>query len=308
MMKLDWLGIILTAAMYSCFVVAFSFGGVQWSWSDGRFIALVVLSVVFLVAFAITQRIALFTNKTDRLFPCEFLHDTQLVMLYIAMACGGAGLFVAIYYIPLYFLFVHGESGTEAAIRLLPFVCFYVTAILVCGYALPRTGYHVVWYLVSGVLLTAGGAAMYTIKVDSPASYTYGFSVLLGFGLTSSQAGYYVATSLVEPERVPEVIQFLNISQGQSQMLGLAIASAIFQSEAFKGLQSVLKGEDFSVEEIRAALAGSSSKVLETVSSELRHGCLVVLVDTISKIWIMVLVAGALLTVCSCFLSKKRFP
>lgn len=305
--KLDWLGIVLFAALYVSFVLAFSFGGPVWPWDDARFIVLVVLSIVFLITFAITQHYAIFTNKTERLFPCDLLKNFQLFLLWIAMACGGAGLFVAIYYIPLYFLFVHGETGTEAAVRLLPFVCFYVTSILVAGYAIPRAGYHMVWYLVSGILLTAGGAAMHTIKVDSPTSYTYGFSALLGFGLTTSQAGYAVAARLVEPNRLPEVIQFLNISQGQSQMLGLAIASAIFQSKACNGIKNVLDGQGFSTEQIRAAIAGARSEVLETISPELRARCLDVLVRTIADIWFMVVAAGALMTVCACFLSKKRF-
>ncbi|KPM45413.1 hypothetical protein AK830_g1233 [Neonectria ditissima] len=305
--KLDWLGIILTAALYLCFVCAFTFGGPEWAWNDARFIVLVILFILFLAAFIVTQHYAVFTTKADRLFPCEFVGDLQLAILYIAMACGGAGLFVAVYYIPLYFLFVHGDTGTEAAVRLLPFICFYVTAILGCGYAMPRTGYHLAWYLVSGVLLTAGGAAMYTIKVDSPASYTYGFSALIGFGLTVSQAGYAVAGRLVEPDRMADVIQFLNISQGQSQMLGLAIASAIFQSKAFDGMKEVLDGQGFSTKEIRAAIAGSQSKVLESISPELREQCLDVLVKTIADIWIMVIVAGGLLTVCAGFLSRKRF-
>ncbi|CAM1511792.1 Fc.00g093050.m01.CDS01 [Cosmosporella sp. VM-42] len=305
--RLDWLGIILFAGLYVCFVLAFTFGGAIWPWDDGRFLALVVLFVVFLAAFAITQHHAVLTTKTDRLFPCDFLGNLQLFLLWITIACGGAGLFVAIYYIPLYFLFVHGDTGTQAAIRLLPLVCFYVTAILVCGYGMPRTGHHMVWYLVSSLFLTAGGAAMYTIKVDSPASYTYGFSVLLGLGLTTSQAGYSVASHLVKSERVPEVIQFLNISQGQSQMLGLCIASAIFQSKAFDGMKAVLDGHGFSTDEILAAIAGSRSKVFESISPELRRRCLDVLVSTISDIWIMVIAAGALMTICSFFLSRKRF-
>ncbi|KAK7403166.1 hypothetical protein QQX98_011070 [Neonectria punicea] len=305
--KLDWLGIVLTAALYACFVCAFTFGGPEWAWSDARFIVLVVLFILFLAAFVVTQHYAVFTTKADRLFPCEFVGDLQLVVLYIAMACGGAALFVAVYYIPLYFLFVHGDTGTEAAVRLLPFICFYVTAILGCGYAMPRTGYHMVYYLVSGILLTAGGAAMYTIEADSPASYTYGFSALIGFGLTVSQAGYAVAGRLVGPDRMADVIQFLNISQGQSQMLGLAIASAVFQSKAFDGMKEALDGQGFSTEEIRAAIAGSQSKVLESIGPELRERCLDVLVETIADIWIMVIAAGALLTICACFLSRKRF-
>ncbi|KAF7563283.1 hypothetical protein G7046_g841 [Stylonectria norvegica] len=307
MRKLDWLGIVLTCGLYVCIVLAFTFGGPIWAWSDGRFIALVVLFVVFTAALAVTQQFAVLTTKTDRLFPCDFMGNPQLILLYICMACGGASLFVATYYIPLYFLFVHGDTGTQAAVRLLPFVCFYVTSILFCGWALPRTGYHMAWYLVSGMFLTAGGAAMYTIKADSPASYTYGFSVLLGLGLTYTQAGYSVTSSIVSPDRMSDAIQFMNVAQGQSQMLGLVIASAIFQSKAFEGMKAVLQGQNFSTEEIRAAIAGSQSKVFETISPELRARCTDVIVKTISDIWIMVITAGALLIVCSLFLTKKRF-
>lgn len=298
---------ILFAGIFVSFVLAFTFGGPIWPWDDGRFIALVVLSVVFFITFAITQHYAVFTTKTHRLFPCDLLKNFQLFLLWIAIACGGAGLFVAVYYIPLYFLFVHGESGTEAAIRLLPLICFYVTAILFAGYAMPRTGYPIIYYLFSGIFLTAGGAAMHTIKVDSPSSHTYGFSILLGFGLTASQAGYAVASHLVEPERLADVIQFLNLSQGQSQLFGLLIGSAIFQSKAYEGIKSVLSDQGFTNEELRGAIAGSRSKVLESISPELRAQCIDVLVHTIADIWIMVIAAGALLIICSCFLSRKRF-
>ncbi|KAK9486442.1 major facilitator superfamily domain-containing protein [Lipomyces starkeyi] len=301
---LDWLGIILTAAIYVCFVLAFTFGGALWDWNDRSFIALVVLFVIFTTAFAITQYFAVFTNNTDRLFPCEFLGNFQLVLLYICMACGGASLFVVVYYIPFYFLFVHGASSIEAAIRLLP----YVTAILSCGYAMPRMGYHKVWYLFTGIVLTAGGAAMYTMKATSPPAHVYGFSVLLGLGLTVSQAGYDVTTRLVKADKISEAIQFMNISQGHSQLLGLAIASAIFQSEAFRGMKDLLGGMGFSDSEIQRAIAGSRSQLLEAISPELRAKCLDIIVHIIDLEWVLVMAAGALQTICALFMWRRRFP
>jgi hypothetical protein len=305
--RLDWLGILLTAVMYVCFVVALGFGGTIWNWNDARFIALMVISGIAVIAFAITQHLTVFTNKLDRLFPCEFLGNPQLVLLYIAMSCGGAALFVATYYIPLYFLFVHGESGTEAAVRLLPFMAFYVFAILLCGYAMPVVGHAWAWYLFSGLLLTAGGSAMYTINSHTPLSHTYGFFVLLGLGLTISQAGYALAPHLVKADRVPEVIQFLNISQGQSQMLGLVVASAIFQNEALRGLRTALAGRGYTGAEIQGAVAGSQSELIREAGPELRELVLNVIVGTIQKEYILIMTAGALLTVCALLLPKKRF-
>ena len=72
------------------------------------------------------------------------------------MACGGVALFVAVYYIPLYFQFVHGDSGIMSAVRLLPFICFYVATILLCGWLMPMTGYFILWYLASGILMLIG--------------------------------------------------------------------------------------------------------------------------------------------------------
>ena len=304
---LDWLGTVLTAGLYVSFTMAFSFGGAIWHWKDGRVIALIVVFGILTTTFGVTQCYSVLTNETDRLFPCEFLRDPQLILLYVCMACGGAALFVSIYYIPLYFLFVHGDSGTQAAVRLLPLICLYVATILVCGATMGRTGYHMVWYLLSGIFLTCGSAAMYTVRADTAPANIDGYGILLGLGMATTQAGYAVGPLLVKPDRVTEVIQFLNISQGQSQLFGLTIASAIFQSTTFSGLKTVLAGTGYSDNEIRAAIAGAKSTVLETANPELRARCIDVLVRSIGDDWILVIAAGTLYTLCSCFLTRRRF-
>lgn len=304
---LDWLGAVLTAGLYVSFTMAFGFGGSVYEWHDGRVVALIVVFGVLTVIFSVTQGYSVFTTKIDRLFPCEFLRDPQLILLYVCMSCGGAALFVSVYYIPLYFLFVHGDTGTEAAVRLLPFICFYVATILTCGALMSRTGYHMVWYLFSGVFMTCGGATMHAVRYDTPASKIYGYSVLLGLGMTTTQAGYAAGPLLVKPERVAEVIQYLNYSQGSSQLIGLAIASCIFQSLGFSRLQAVLEGKGYSDGEIRAAIAGAHSEVLQSMSPELRDRAVDAIVRTIGDVWAMVIAAGALWTGCSLLLTRKRF-
>ena len=305
--KLDWLGITLIAGLFGCFTVALAYGGSIWSWNDGRFIALIIVFGILTVAFCMTQYYAVFTNKVDRLFPCEFVEDLQLVLLYVCMACGGAALFVSLYYIPLYFLFVHGDSGTQAAVRLLPFICFYVATILICGAVMGRTGYHMVWYLLSGIFITCGAAAMYTVRQDTSPRNISGYTTLVGLGMTCTQAGYAVGPLLVKPDRVAELIQFLNFSQGSSQLIGLAIASSVFQNVTFAGLKKILAGQGFSDTEIQAAIAGSRSRVLEETSPDVRLRCIGVIVQSIDDAWILVIAAGALWTLCSCSLTRKRF-
>ena len=192
------------------------------------------------IIFGVTQYYSILTNREDRLFPCEFVADPQLILLYICMACGGAALFVFIYGIPFYFLFVHNDGGTEAAIRLLPFICFYIAMTLFCGATMGRTGYHMVWYLVSGIFLTICGATMYTVNADTAPRNLYGYGIILGLGMTTTQAGYAVGPLLVKLDQVAELIQVLNVSQGSSQLIGSTLASAIFQSLTFPRLKAVL--------------------------------------------------------------------
>lgn len=304
---IDWLGILLNSSMYCCFTVAFLFGGVLWEWSDGRTIAFIVLFGVLLLTFAVTQKFCVLTDKVNRLFPCSFLRNPQLVLLYIIMACsGGASLFVTTYYIPLYYLFARGDSGTEAAVRLLPFICFYVATILICGATMGRVGYHMVWFLISGLLLTAGSVAMYTVTPYTADSNIIGYSVLLGLGMTTSQAAYAIGNLLVEPARAADLIQYINISQGSSQLIGLAIASAVFQGDAFRGIRQIL-GPQYSDADIQAAVAGTRSEVLLNAAPDVRNAAVAVIVRAIDKVWVLVIVAGVLHTLCSVFLTRSRF-
>lgn len=304
---MDWLGIVLSWGVFTAFTLGFLSGGVVWAWDDGRTIANIVVFAVLSVAFAVQQKFMFLTDSSNRLFPCDFLRNPQLVLLYIIMSCsGGASLFVAIYYIPFFHLFVDGSSGTQAAVALLPYIAFYVASVLLCGALMGRTGHHMVWFLVSGLFLEAGAAAMYTVTKETANANIIGYAILLGVGMTTSQAAYAIGNQLVEPARAAELIQYINISQGSSQLIGLAIASAIFQTQSFDGTRRIL-GPQYSDADIQAAIAGARSDILTSVPPATRDAVIDVIVDAISKVWILVIAGGALHTVCSLFLTRSRF-
>lgn len=306
--NLDWLGIVLSIGMYVSFVLTLTFAGGSWAWNEVRIIVLFVVFGVIFISFCITQYFSVLTTKEARLFPGEFLRSRSLVLLYILMSCGGASLFVAVYYIPLYFQFVHGDTGTQAAIRLLPFVCFYVAAVVLCGYLMGKTGYYMIWYLVSGIFVTIGGALMYTVRADTPAPHIYGFSILLAIGMTTTQAAYAIGPILVKPDRVVECIQFLNIAQIQSQLLGLTIASQIFQGLTLRGLGAVFQGSGYTKEDIQTAIGGVRSEVLSDAAPNVRAAAIDVIVRNIGNTYTLVIAAGALYIVCSCLLKRDRWP
>lgn len=94
---MDWLGVVLYAAMYTIFVIVVSFGGVQWAWNDGSIIALWIVFGVLLIAFIASQYFTVLTTKENRLFPGDFLLSKDLIFLYICQASSAAALFIPVY-------------------------------------------------------------------------------------------------------------------------------------------------------------------------------------------------------------------
>ncbi|KAI0198221.1 putative MFS transporter [Astrocystis sublimbata] len=304
--SLDWLGTILSFGIYTTFALIFTFGGSTWSWTDGRMITLYVVFGVVAVAFSITQHFAVFTSSRDRLFPVQFLRDRTMVLLLLSCTALVGALYVIIYYLSLFYSLVRNEDGKQTAVRLLPFVVFYVVGVLFNGILMVRWGYYMPWFLFSGVLTTIGGALLYTSSIDIANAKIYGYSILVGVGQTAFQAAYSIVPSKVLPDEIPEAIQFINIGQQGSILVALAICNTIFQTVARQRLLAILVPAGFSEEDVTAAIAGARSVVLQTAPPEVKRPALEILVTAINDTYILIIVSGAILILCALLMKRER--
>lgn len=81
--SIDWVGSILFIGFLACLIMGIDFGGVQWSWGDGRSVALFVVSGVCIILFGLQQNLFWFCTEENRLFPMHFLKRKSLVLLFI---------------------------------------------------------------------------------------------------------------------------------------------------------------------------------------------------------------------------------
>ncbi|KAI1812297.1 major facilitator superfamily domain-containing protein [Poronia punctata] len=303
--SIDWVGTILSVGLFLAFALIFTFGGSIWDWKDGRMIALYVVFGVCTVLFAIQQPLMLFTSKDNRLFHCHFLRNWTMLLLFIATCCLGGGLFVTIYYLPLFFQFVRDDNGIQAAVRLLPFIVFYVVVVLLNGYFMAR-GYYMLWFLICGIFTTVGGALLYTSTTTIANANIYGYSILVGIGMGAYQAAYSVAPAKVGQDEVADSIQFINIAQSGSVLVSLALSNTIFQNAAFENLLPILTPAGYSVEDITAAIAGARSTVLQTAAPEVKEAALEVLVQAIDYSYTLIIVSGAIMVISSLLMKREK--
>lgn len=139
---LDWVGFTASTGAMVCFTMALTFAGSIWAWGDGRTIATFVVSGVLVVLTLLQQYFVVFTNREARMFPpSHILKDWTLILLNIVTAMAAANIYVPLYYIPIYFAFVHGDSPLMAAVRLLPYIVFLASMNMLSGALLPRISY-----------------------------------------------------------------------------------------------------------------------------------------------------------------------
>ncbi|KAH8803640.1 putative efflux pump antibiotic resistance protein [Xylogone sp. PMI_703] len=312
----DWMGWTLSTSALVSISLALTNGGNIWPWNDYRTLLVWAFFGILIAATVIQQKIHGFTTAETRLFsPQRILQNRTLILLNIQTAVTIANIFVPLYFIPLYFQFVKGDSAIKAAVRLLPFILVFVTTTLLSGTLLPKINYYLFLYAISAIFMTVGGGLMYTVQIKTNPAKVYGYSVLLAIGSgLSSQAGYAIAGIKLASKGWPagdiqRSITLQNFWQIVSSLLALLVSGQIFQSLAAQNMSRALSGHGFSDTEIREAVAGLQSSLLESLNPDLTRKAVGAITEAIRPVYILNIVYGGICLL-SAFLMKKEplFP
>ncbi|KAE9368101.1 MFS general substrate transporter [Stipitochalara longipes BDJ] len=303
----DFLGTLLNAGCYTAFILLFTFGGGLWAWDDGHTIAMYVVLGVLLITYTTTQYFAVLTTPANRVFPGHPLRSRTMILLHVCTAAVSTNLFLPVYYIPLFFQFTHGDDSLQAAVRLLPFILIGVFTTMVNGALMPKFGYYMPWYILSGVSSLIGGALMFTVDAKTSSGMIYGYSIPIAIGAGASlQVGYSVAAAIVKPLEVPSAIGFINMAQLGGTTIALTIAGQVFQSYAFKNVKAALDGLDFINADIHGAISGTQSALLKNLSADVQGNVLQAIVSSIQRCYILIIVSGAVTLVAACFMKREK--
>ena len=103
-----------------------SLGGTTWAWESAQSIALVVIGVASLVAFAFVER-----RAAEPILPLTLFENRVFTVTSLIGFVVGFALFGAITFLPLYLQIVKGHGPTEAGLLLTPMMAgVLVTSIV----------------------------------------------------------------------------------------------------------------------------------------------------------------------------------
>ncbi|KAG8527712.1 uncharacterized protein KY384_007866 [Bacidia gigantensis] len=305
--EVDSLGTFLLAGIFAMFIVPLTLAEGSWAWDDPSTTISLTLCGSLVVIFILQQAFSLTTSPERRIFPVDLLYSRTIVLLFVCTAATSTMLFIPVYYIPIHFQFTRGDEPIKAAVRLLPFVLVGVFTTMTSGGIMPRTGFYMPWYVLSGVMGTTGGALMYTVKNTTSAGAVYAYSILVAIGAGGSlQLGYSIAQAKLPIHKQPAAIRFINMAQLGGTTIALTIAGRLFQTFALKNVRHALDGLGYTNDQVEAVVAGASGTLFEQLTSQIRGNVLEGIVKAIGNAYVLVIVGGATTLICSAFMKREK--
>lgn len=303
--EMDYVGTILTIGAFVSGVMALSFGGITYPWNSGKVIGMFVCSGVLFIILGFQQVYTVFTTTTRRIFPVEFFKSRTILILFCMTAAGATAIFIPIYMVPIFFQFTRNDTALEAGVRLLPFIMLMIFSVIANGAILSAYGYYMPWYLAGGLLVVAGGALMYTVDESTSIARVYGYTILIGFGDgLFAQASFSIAQAIVDPALIASAVGFITCAQVSGSTIALAISNSVFLNKSQTSIQAILPQTP--IKEIQEAIAGAGSAFVKSLSPEIRAQVLDAIVTAMSKTYVLVITAGALVVVLSLAMKREK--
>ncbi|EHY54262.1 hypothetical protein HRR83_008161 [Exophiala dermatitidis] len=233
---LDLLGLFFFLPCVICLLLALQWGGVTYSWSSGRIIALLVVFGVCCLAFLADQ----WWRGDKAMVPGRiFLQRSILAGMWFALVAGGA-LMTMFYYIPIYFQTVKNASPTKAGIMNLPMVISLAIASVMAGFLTRATGYFAPWMILSSIMtpIASGLISTFTPHTTHPA--WIGYQVLFGFGFgLGLQQPSVAAQTILSRKDVSTGASLMQFCQALGGAVFISVGNNLFDSHLEDNLHNI---------------------------------------------------------------------
>ena len=302
---IDIVGSVLFAGALCTGVMALSFGGALYPWGSGPTITLFCLSGILSIVFVIQQATATFTTVADRILPIQILHPRSWEMWILIIQTGSAigVLFITIFYIPLYFQFIRGESAIRSAVDLLPFLFTAVSAMLISG-RLITYGYYKYWFIGGSSLTLIMSVCLYTTEITTSHGKIYGYLVLGGIGLGSyAMNSGAIMAAVVAKEHVADASTIFGSVDTLCSSISVAVANSIFVNRATDAIQGILPDAPRAV--VQEAIAGVGASLTDQLPPPLKLAVLQAALDAIKDAYIQMIATAALSLILSLCLRNR---
>lgn len=194
--RIDWWGATaLIVGLVPLLTVAEQ--GRIWGWGSGRALTCYVLGGLGLAGFLLAERMM----GEEALIPLRLFKDRTVAVSSLANVVIGMALFGGMALLPLYLQIVKGSTPTAAGLQLLPMTLGLVSASIVSGQLISRTGRYRIFPILGASLILVGLVLFSLIGADTPLWQTGLVMFVFGYGLGNTLQPLVLAIQNAVPPR-----------------------------------------------------------------------------------------------------------
>lgn len=226
--KVDWWGAVLLAvALVPLLIVAEQ--GRTWGWSSGTALLCFAVGLAGIAAFIAAE----LRMGDDALIPMRFFRNSIFSVGVVVSVVAGAAMFGGISLLPLYLQVAKGSSPTLAGYQILPMVLGMMSASILSGQLIARTGRYKVYPVIGTGLITVGMVLFSFVHADTPLWQSMLIMLMFGLGLGNMMQPLTLAIQNAMP---PKDMGVSTAAATFFRQIGATLGVAVFLSLLFSEL------------------------------------------------------------------------
>lgn len=227
--KIDWMGAV---ALVICLVpwLTVAEQGRSWGWGSGRSLLCFAVGAVGLALFIAAEA----GMKSAALIPLGMFKIRAASVTLVASVIVGMGLFGGMMLLPLYMQIVHGASPTKSGFLMLPMVVGLMSAALISGRIISKTGKPRIFPIIGSALMAIGMFSLTQIDADTDLWIVMVMMFVTGHGVGNCMQPLILTVQSAVP---PSAIGVATAGATFFRQIGGTIGVAIFLSIVFSSVQ-----------------------------------------------------------------------
>ena len=267
LLHLDLVSNVLLLGICIMIFVALEAPDQGYAWSSARVVGLFVATGVGLIVFVVWQ----WYMGDKALLPGKIVLQRTVVCSCIIALFTYAVMGMHVYFLPIWFQAVEGDSAIHSGISMLPYMLASAVFSLLAGIFVSKNGLFTPPAILGLAIGTVGCGLLSMLHVSTPSSRWIGYQIVVSTGLGMAVQQGFVAVQTVLPlEQVSIGTAAVVASQSFGGAIFISVANTIFQRTLLGHIENspLLSGLDTTtltstgITEFRSMVTSEQLKVL----------------------------------------------
>jgi EmrB/QacA subfamily drug resistance transporter len=280
---IDYAGALLLATFLTAVTLIADFGGTTYPWSSPPVLSLIVISLASLGCFVMAER-----RATEPVIPLRLFGNRTFALTSIIGLIVGFALFGSVTYLPVFLQVVRGASPTASGLQMLPMMVGMLTASIIVGQLISRTGRYKVFPVAGTAVAAIGLALLARVSATTTATQISLAMLVLGLGIGMVMQVLVIAVqNAVEYRDLGVATSGATLFRLVGGSLGTALLGAVFSARLTANL-SKLGGLG-----VAHGANGMSAHDLSTLSPAARGAYVQAFANSLDTVFVLAAIVAA---------------